>query len=186
MILIFEISVLDHYFADNPLQLNMPSTSLSPAGTSKRNVGPETSNSGYGSGNRTGGWTSSFMSPEKWWKENVALFWNGEWDYALLMWVMPLLHLCNYSNSELGVTNTFLYLHLWLEEKCNALYVYSLKCVDKKAFAEAFVLHTQGMKCMFAIIQDFPQPLYNSFTGCVILLCDPYISFFLATLVLCD
>jgi len=51
---------------DHPVHknMNMPSTSLSPAGTSKRNVGPETSNSGYGSGNRTG-WTSSFMSPEK-------------------------------------------------------------------------------------------------------------------------
>ncbi|KAG7541095.1 Protein kinase domain [Arabidopsis thaliana x Arabidopsis arenosa] len=42
--------------------MNMPSTSLSPAGTSKRNVEPET---GFGSGNRTGGWTSSFMSPGK-------------------------------------------------------------------------------------------------------------------------
>jgi len=58
------MSSLDCYFTENPLQMNMPSTSLSPAGTSKRNVGPETSNSGYGSGNRTG-WTSSFMSPEK-------------------------------------------------------------------------------------------------------------------------
>ncbi|XP_019089037.1 PREDICTED: casein kinase 1-like protein 3 [Camelina sativa] len=52
---------------DHPVHknMNMPSTSLAPAGTSKRNVGPETSNSGYGSGNRTGGWTSAFMSPEK-------------------------------------------------------------------------------------------------------------------------
>ncbi|CAA7050094.1 unnamed protein product [Microthlaspi erraticum] len=58
---------------DHPVHknMNMPSTSLSPAaGTSKRNVGksafpPETSNSGYDSGNRTGGWTSSFMSPGK-------------------------------------------------------------------------------------------------------------------------
>nr|BAD44341.1 protein kinase - like protein [Arabidopsis thaliana] len=46
--------------------MNMPSsTSLSPAGTSKRNVRPETSNSGFGSGNKTGGWTSPFMSPGK-------------------------------------------------------------------------------------------------------------------------
>ncbi|KAH0935744.1 hypothetical protein HID58_012861, partial [Brassica napus] len=57
---------------DQPVHknVNMPSTSLSPAGTSKRNVGqsgfpPETSNAGYESGKRTGGWTSSFMSPDK-------------------------------------------------------------------------------------------------------------------------
>ncbi|XP_006282614.2 casein kinase 1-like protein 3 [Capsella rubella] len=47
---------------DQPVHKNMnkPPTSLSPAGTSKRNVGPETSKSGYGNGNRTDGWTSSF------------------------------------------------------------------------------------------------------------------------------
>ncbi|CAN7081914.1 unnamed protein product [Brassica oleracea var. botrytis] len=57
---------------DQPVHknVNMPSTSLSPAGTSKRNVGqsgfpPETTNAGYESGKRTGGWTSSFMSPDK-------------------------------------------------------------------------------------------------------------------------
>jgi len=66
MILIITKNALDHYFAENPLQMNMPSsTSLSPAGTSKRNVRPETSNSGFGSGKKTGGWTSPFMSPGK-------------------------------------------------------------------------------------------------------------------------
>ncbi|XP_048637680.1 casein kinase 1-like protein 3 isoform X1 [Brassica napus] len=51
-------------------KMQMPSTSASPAGTSKRNDGktvfpPETSSSRNGGGKRTGGWASSFMSRGK-------------------------------------------------------------------------------------------------------------------------
>jgi len=139
------MSSLDCYFTENPLQMNMPSTSLSPAGTSKRNVGPETSNSGYGSGNRTG-WTSSFMSPEKWCKENVAFSWNGEWDDALLMWLRALNSpLKLQQKSELGVTNTFVSPPPLAGRKMQwFLCKFSEVCVDKKALVEAFVFtHTR-------------------------------------------
>ncbi|KAL0687473.1 hypothetical protein Bca4012_087150 [Brassica carinata] len=51
-------------------KMQMPSTSASPASTSKRNdvktvFPPETSSSGNGGGKRTGGWASSFMSRGK-------------------------------------------------------------------------------------------------------------------------